>query len=618
MKSRFVALAVLAVAGSAVVALPPNLAVAIVAYPLVAVLVGPRLEMTRVGQAVMSILAALAGLLTPRMLIGVPLLHDITLLSERTMLAVFPLVAIASARCLVKDVRMGARLTLTAAFVALIASGGALSGPMYPVMAALFFVLALLGLAHDDPHRFPRVRVTLRGTVAVVLPLVVCAGLALSSHRFLPEIHRSALAKLRDRMRYSTVGFSEYLDLGSMYGMLTDSRIVLRVRGEGTPALLRGIVFTRYDYGRWTTKEVRALPTIVESQGERPTGRGWVELEHARRPERYFLPGDAEAIRTSAGYATHDRYAIYSPPEDQFAKRVWFRQGQGVIPAPPGADELVLAGRLRARFVPLLKEWRADRGTPTERLRAIERNLQARYTYRLRIERHGHSAPLLDFLFDHKEGHCEYFASAMALLARAVDVPTRVVSGYRVAERSRFGYEIVRRSHAHSWVEAWVEGRWLTFDPTPPDPLAAGSDLDTPLVGALTDVVATSWEVVDDWLEQRTGLEFGFMLILLGGTFVLVRVLRGRQERRRAQSADLPLDGFVRLGARLERLGFARSPSETLESYAGRIEATEQISGPTSRAVADALRAYGDLRYARVGDPDEINERLYAVAASME
>ena len=76
--------------------------------------------------------------------------------------------------------------------------------------------------------------------------------------------------------------------------------------------------------------------------------------------------------------------------------------------------------------------------------------------------------PIEDFLFNRKSGHCEYFASAGALMLQAVDVPARVVNGYKGCElNSVTGRWEVKQKHAHTWIEAFVDGRWVTVDPTP-------------------------------------------------------------------------------------------------------------------------------------------------------
>ena len=74
-----------------------------------------------------------------------------------------------------------------------------------------------------------------------------------------------------------------------------------------------------------------------------------------------------------------------------------------------------------------------------------------------------------------KEGHCERFAGALALMLRSEGVPARIVIGFHGADSAGEGRYLVRHSHAHGWVEVLVqrpiqngrEWRWLTLDPTP-------------------------------------------------------------------------------------------------------------------------------------------------------
>jgi protein-glutamine gamma-glutamyltransferase len=73
-----------------------------------------------------------------------------------------------------------------------------------------------------------------------------------------------------------------------------------------------------------------------------------------------------------------------------------------------------------------------------------------------------------DFLFNRKEGHCEYFASALALMLRSVGIPSRLVSGFKGAEPLSDGVWQVQDRHAHAWVEAWTGNNvWVTLDATP-------------------------------------------------------------------------------------------------------------------------------------------------------
>ncbi len=121
------------------------------------------------------------------------------------------------------------------------------------------------------------------------------------------------------------------------------------------------------------------------------------------------------------------------------------------------AQEVEAAPQVRARR---LESWFRDSGV---------------FAYTLTMARVDDEVdPVLDFLVNRKEGHCEYFASALTLLLRSQQIPARVVNGFKGGDWNELlGMTTVRQKHAHSWVEALVGrdagGRpaWLVLDPTP-------------------------------------------------------------------------------------------------------------------------------------------------------
>ena len=79
--------------------------------------------------------------------------------------------------------------------------------------------------------------------------------------------------------------------------------------------------------------------------------------------------------------------------------------------------------------------------------------------------------PLEQFLFENKEGHCEYFASSMVILLREMGIPSRLVTGFMGGQYNDLGnYFLIRESDAHAWVEVYFPTHgWVIFDPTPAD-----------------------------------------------------------------------------------------------------------------------------------------------------
>ena len=103
--------------------------------------------------------------------------------------------------------------------------------------------------------------------------------------------------------------------------------------------------------------------------------------------------------------------------------------------------------------------------------------------------------PVEDFLINRKAGHCEYYASAMALILRSLGIETRLISGFKGGEKSLSGAFVVAERHAHAWVEVLIHDQWRTFDPTP----ASRSDVvreigeEQSVFSALSDFATGLW-----------------------------------------------------------------------------------------------------------------------------
>ena len=123
-----------------------------------------------------------------------------------------------------------------------------------------------------------------------------------------------------------------------------------------------------------------------------------------------------------------------------------------------------------------------------------------------------------DLLFRTRQGFCEHFASAFAMLMRAAGVPARVVTGYLGGTWNPIGgYYTVRQSDAHAWVELWLEGRgWTRFDPTgviAPERLQRGAidatDADIAGRSALLGEASwlrglrDAWEAAGGWWQEQ-------------------------------------------------------------------------------------------------------------------
>lgn len=120
------------------------------------------------------------------------------------------------------------------------------------------------------------------------------------------------------------------------------------------------------------------------------------------------------------------------------------------------------------RVYELARKLTEDKSTTYEKLKAIEAYLNT-FTYTTTPAKVPDGYNLLDyFLFESKEGYCTYYATAMAILARCVNIPTRYVQGYCLPMDQRYYEYEITGNNAHAWVDAYLDGLgWITFEPTP-------------------------------------------------------------------------------------------------------------------------------------------------------
>ena len=108
------------------------------------------------------------------------------------------------------------------------------------------------------------------------------------------------------------------------------------------------------------------------------------------------------------------------------------------------------------------------------------------------------------FVFELEEGHCEYFASALAVMARLAGLPARVATGFSPGDYNTLLnlFEVYER-HAHAWTQIFVpEYGWLTMDATPPGEIQSRT---TPLgIGQLRDPFGDEWRVTPPELTSHT------------------------------------------------------------------------------------------------------------------
>jgi hypothetical protein len=356
-----------------------------------------------------------------------------------------------------------------------------------------------LAAAPEEWRRDERARgIPLRRAVAASLAASV--AFAVPMFVFLPRLKSSYISGLPGGDPGDT-GFSDTVDT-NLYGRLRQSdKVFLRVVVEDGPAgddppflKIRLVAHTRFEQGVWKRPGGRGHVFLVR-EGTRfshlppgvraPEAMHRLSLEVAPLGIRY-LPYPVTAISSAASSELLRRLGavpivkdsagnLHLPFEPPALLRVEVLSAPEPIvdlEAPPEGD----ASREAMGSETLLRFGRDAAGeldpaaSPFLFARRIEEHLATRFFYTLDSARWGPNA-VEEFLTRRKSGHCETFASAMALVLREHGIPTRLVTGFAGGERGPFGsYYLVRGLDAHAWVEAWCGPGygWISFDPTPP------------------------------------------------------------------------------------------------------------------------------------------------------
>jgi protein-glutamine gamma-glutamyltransferase len=412
------------------------------------------------------------------------------------------------------------------AFLELLAAAILSSNSNFFLFLALYLLFAMAAFTSAEIRRSMQKRLTVARSglrsfhprLAALTAVVTIGILGLTAGLFfmLPRTADAALRRLVSR-RFYLPGFSNQVTLGEIGEIKATSRPVMHVRfaDSHAPANLQWRGATLSDFNghawfepfgepRWIPAVPKGVFQLADNQQRRRLPRSVnyrISLNgidsdvlfFAGRPEFVYLKQPMIVARDDGSYR------LGRPPVDGFFYEVYGWLGD------TGAADDFLGKRERKQYLslpqldPRIPELARDtvRGldNDADRAAAVARYLRRAYAYTLELPSHEVSDPLAHFLFVRKKGHCEYFASAMAVMLRTLGIPSRLVTGFQSGIFNPLTeLYVIRASDAHSWVEAWLPGRgWVTFDPTPPDP-SPGADALLVKLALYADAVETFWQ----------------------------------------------------------------------------------------------------------------------------
>ena len=509
------------------------------------------------------------------------------------------------------------------------------------------------------------------------------------------------------RGRAGATGFTEKVKLGDIGQVMESQELVMEVEVQngwtrqslapaevaaavGDEPLFRGAVLEHYRLGSWRKGE------YLDAWQNSFDARGPVRLEITLQPL-----DSAVLFYTGMGLGARgftEELLLFQPHSQALEREqapetvAPFRYSVSTV--PPGEIPVRHAREDWKRFNrlhPILEERQLQ--TPSFRLTQLARQVldsstpngepgseasarvleaylrdsnEFSYTLDLSVE-DASIDPVEDFVFNRKRGHCEYFASALALMLRGVGIPSRLISGFKGAEYNEKTRKLeVRALHAHAWVEGYVEGHWVTFDPTPglrdsevatkaqdatPDlvdqtrsiwfqgmsysksqqdalvyaPLRDVGELirnnfaglmqgEIPLLAQLKNLTSSP----SRWWSGAGGAVALILLMAIAGAVWLVRVSLRRwkgwtRERELAQRRAITVEFYARLLHLLQRFGLSDIQTLTPREFAVRAEDQFQSRFRTAGIAGTTLALVESFYAVRFGDQPLSTDQLRIV-----
>ena len=213
-----------------------------------------------------------------------------------------------------------------------------------------------------------------------------------------------------------------------------------------------------------------------------------------------------------------------------------------------------------------------------------------------------------------RRGYCEHFATTMVVMLRLQGIPARLVEGYLPGEPGATpGEQVIRKSAAHAWVEAWFPGfGWVDFDPTggvgQPQALPAGPPVATPTPGPSGATGASPRPTSRSGIDEPAGPTgsgstprtpgIGPIIVLLIPLAIAILALVAVWVRRRLGRPVQPEIVYRSVVAMAGRLGHPRRPTQTVYEYLGTLGDAVPSARPELQLVARSTveTAYGRRR----------------------
>jgi transglutaminase-like putative cysteine protease len=450
----------------------------------------------------------------------------------------------------------------------------------------------------------PRLRsLPIFSAFALLTILLLATPLFLAMPRVSRGFSRSGL------LRGETLsGFSDSVRLGEVAEVKLNPQVVMRVRvrflrGQGQKTLRwRGVTLDHYDGQTWNYTGPKPVFLRKTLDGFRLSEDEWRYGDTEQRffveplnintvfaaPQPWLIVGLPELARDQGDglrTAPHDYYKLdYTvlSDTDEVSDFELSQENSRIYPSDIQRRYLQLPEDHDHRIDELAAEVTRGATTQIQIARTIESHLRASYSYSLDLRRVEFGDPVADFLFNTREGHCEYFASAMVLMLRSRRVPARLVNGFQMGEyNDAADVYTVRQSDAHSWVEVYFSTRdrggvWVAFDPTP----AAGLSV---YGGGLAAWLRHHREAMEMlWLEHVIGFDTNKQFSMAGAAQQWVSQMFASYK---LELSSRWVDWIPKFARKIESLGASGATGEKSQESESPSGASGLVSHPLTLAL---------------------------------
>ena len=425
--------------------------------------------------------------------------------------------------------------------------------------------------------------------------------------------------------------------IGSLGRLKLSDRIIFRVKADDPspiPLYFRETSYSIYEHGSWRNPKVE-FDIIGKTSGKNEWRLNKNKLDKETMDVAIYLQNQAAIIPVPDNINTLAGKDLIQVETSVFgstrieAREGWINYRLGVsdhdfVEATPAPEDLDIPLNYKTDFEQIALKLDLYSKSHPEIISTVQQYFKDDFYYSItQNQRYTKGQYLTRFLFKDKKGHCEYFATATALLLREAGIPTRYTIGYSVQEYSNWqGSYLVRARHAHAWLKYYIDGAWHNMDTTPSvwAPMEAE---DRTLLEPLMDLLSwlrykTTGGEIDSKKEENSDWML-WLLFPLGAYLTWRFYTKQRVEQKNNHDTihaefdrfgtDSPLYPLIK---QIEQEADSRQAGETLMAWIKRI-----FPGTKAERYYDLIKLHNAYRFNPVSDKQEEKKLISASLDSL-